>query len=139
MAARIIESALAEHGLPFEPEGRDADVATFGDKAEHDDLVAVDERTGAALGVASVGPQGDAGLAWISKVFVAKEARRRGVARALLERAHAAARARGFQRVALRTRVIFREAIALYESLGYERRDESAASSPGDVVYFREL
>ena len=101
--------------------------------------MAVDERTGAALGVASVGPQGDAGLAWISKVFVAKEARRRGVGRALLERAHAAARARGFQQVGLRTRVIFREAIALYESLGYERRDDSAAISPGDVVYFREL
>jgi putative acetyltransferase len=139
VAATIIAAALAEYGLPFEPEGRDADVATFGDKAEHDDFVAEDEATSEALGVASVGPQGDEGLAWISKVFVAKEARRRGVGRALLEAAHEAARSRGFRDVGLRTRVIFREAIALYETAGYVRRDDPAAIAPGDVVYYRRL
>jgi putative acetyltransferase len=139
VAARIIEGALAEYGLPFEPEGRDADVATFGDKAEHDEFVAEDAASGVALGVASVGPQGDEGLAWISKVFVAKEARRRGVGRALLEAAHAAARSRGFRQVGLRTRLVFREAIALYEAAGYTRRDDPAAISPGDVVYYRQL
>jgi putative acetyltransferase len=137
-AATIIEGALAEYGLPFEPEGRDADVATFGAKPEHDDFVAYAE-DGTALGVASVGPQGDAGLAWISKVFVTKAARRRGAGRALLEAAHAAARSRGFRQVGLRTRVVFVEAIALYESAGYVRRDDPAAISPGDVVYFRDL
>jgi putative acetyltransferase len=139
LAATIISAALAEYGLPFEPHGRDADVATFGDKDEHDDLVAEDEATGQPLGVASVGPQGDPGLAWISKVFVAKEARRRGAGRALLEAAHKAARSRGFREVGLRTRVIFREAIALYESAGYARRDDPAAVAPGDVVYYRHL
>ncbi len=138
-AATIIAEALAEYRLPFEPDGRDADVATFGSKAEHDDFVAEDRATGRALGVASVGPQGDEGLAWISKVFVTKEARRRGVGRALLEAAHAAARSRGYREVALRTRVIFREAIALYESAGYEPRSDPAATSPGDVVYYRPL
>jgi len=138
-AARIIADALAEYALPFEPEGRDADVATFGGKAEHDDLVAEDEATGQALGVASVGPQGEPGMAWISKVFVSKEARRRGAGRALLEAAHAAARGRGFREVGLRTRVIFREAIALYESAGYARREDPAALAPGDVVYYRRL
>ena len=121
-AATIIAGALAEYGLPFEPDGRDADVATFGSKAEHDDFVAEDRASGRALGIASVGPQGDEGVAWISKVFVAKEARRRGVGRALLEAAHAAARSRGYREVGLRTRVIFREAIALYESAGYVKR-----------------
>ena len=138
-AATIIAEALAEYALPFEPEGRDADVATFGDKPEHDDFVAEDGASGRALGVASVGPQGDEGVAWISKVFVAKEARRRGVGRALLEAAHAAARSRGFREVGLRTRVIFREAIALYESAGYVRREDPAAIAPGDVVYYRRL
>ena len=138
-AAVIIAAALAEYGLPFEPEGRDADVATFGAKEDSDDFVAEDERTGQALGVASVGPQGDEGVAWISKVFVAKEARRRGVGRALLLAAHSAAKERGFREVGLRTRVVFREAIALYESLGYVRKVDPAALSPGDVVYYRRL
>ena len=138
-AAAIIAAALAEYGLPFEPEGRDADVATFGSKLEHDDFVAEEPTTGRALGVVSVGPQGDEGVAWISKVFVSKEARRRGVGRALLDAAHAAARRRGFREVGLRTRVIFREALALYESAGYARRSDPAAIAPGDVVYYRLL
>jgi putative acetyltransferase len=139
VAARIIAGALAEYGLSFEPDGRDADVATFGDRAEQDDLVAHDEASGEPLGIASVGPQGDPGMAWISKVFVARAARRRGVGRALLEAAHAAARRRGFREVGLRTRVVFREAIALYESAGYARRDDPAVIAPGDVVYYRRL
>lgn len=136
-AARIIGNALAEYGLPFEPEGRDADVATFGSRPDHDDVIAEDD--GEVLGVASVGPQGAPGMAWVSKVFVAKEARRRGAGRALLERVHEAARARGYREVGLRTRVIFVEAIALYEAFGYARREDPAAISPGDVVYYRAL
>jgi putative acetyltransferase len=136
-AARIIGNALAEYGLPFEPEGRDADVATFGSRPDHDDVIAEDD--GLVLGVASVGPQGAPGLAWVSKVFVAKEARRRGAGRALLEHVHAAARARGYREIGLRTRVIFLEAIALYEAFGYARREDPAALSPGDAVYYRAL
>jgi len=135
-AARIIAGALAEYGLPFDPGGRDADVATFGAKTDHDDFVALDDDQ-QVIGVASVGPQGDEGVAWISKVFVSKDARRRGAGRALLAAAHEAARARGFTRVGLRTRVIFVEAIALYESLGYTRREAPTAGvlEVGDVVY----
>lgn len=138
VAARIIAAALADYGLPFEPEGRDADVATFGGKPDHDDLVAEDD--GGVIGVASVGPQGAEGVAWISKVFVSNSARRRGAGRMLLEAAHEAARARGFRDVGLRTRIVFREAIALYEASGYERRDDPArVVATGDVVYYRSL
>ena len=146
-AAAIIGDALAEYGLPFEPEGRDADVATFGAKPANDDFVAVDPATGRALGVASIGPQGTAGVGWVSKVFVSKSARRRGVGRALLHAVHESARARGYREIGLRTRLIFREAIAMYEAHGYVRRgDESAAEAAaeavtviasGDVAYYR--
>lgn len=136
-AARIIGEALAEYGLPFEPQGRDADVATFGGKPDHDDIVV--EEAGRVLGVASVGPQGTEGMAWVSKVFVAKDARRRGAGRSLLSAVHEAARAHGYREVGLRTRVIFVEAIALYEAFGYVKRDDPAAIAPGDVVYYRAL
>jgi putative acetyltransferase len=137
-AAAIIGEALADYGLPFEPEGRDADVRLFGGRPDHDDFVAeIDRRP---VGVASVGPHGDAGSAWISKVFVLKEARGIGIGRALLAAAHDAARARGYQRVGLRTRLVFREAIALYESEGYARVSrDPALPQTGDVVYFRPL
>lgn len=137
-AARIIAAALAEYGLPFEPEGRDADVATFGTKPDHDDLVA--EAEGRVIGVASIGPQGAEGVAWISKVFVARDARRRGAGRMLLEAAHAAAHARGFREVGLRTRLVFAEALALYEAHGYLRRDDPARTiTSGDLVLYRPL
>lgn len=140
-AATIIGDALAEYGLPFEPEGRDADVATFGAKPENDDFVAVDSATGRALGVASIGPQGTRGVGWVSKVFVAKSARRRGVGRALMTAVHDSARSRGYGEVGLRTRLVFREAIAMYEAHGYARRggerEGAAVIASGDVVYYR--
>ena len=142
-AAAIIGEALTEYALPFEPEGRDADVATFGARPENDDFIAVDAATGRALGVASIGPQGTAGVGWVSKVFVAKSARRRGVGRALMAAVHEAARARGYRKVGLRTRLVFREAIAMYEAHGYARRAGEAAAlaaaviASGDVVYYR--
>jgi putative acetyltransferase len=138
VAVAIIEGALADYGLPFEPDGRDADVRRFGARADNDDFVGVLD--GVPAGIASVGPHGDEGVAWISKVFVAKAARKQGLGRALLMATHDAARARGFSRVGLRTRRLFREAIALYESEGYTPANgDPAVFDPGDVVYFRLL
>ncbi len=137
IAARIIAEALAEHALSFEPGGRDADVRFFGARPDHDDLVA--ELDGRAVGVVGVGPHGEPGVAWISKLFVDRDARRRGVGRALMEAAHEAARTRGCREVGLRTRLVFREAIRLYESMGYARRDDPRTEGPGDVVYYRAL
>lgn len=136
-AARIIAAALAEHALPFEPEGRDADVATFGAKPGVRDLVA--EVDGAVVGVVSVGPQDAPGVAWLSKLFVAKSARGNGIGRALLHAAHDAARADGFASIGLRTRKIFSEALGLYAAEGYEPRSDPRVIEPGDVVMVRSL
>lgn len=137
-AARVIAAALLDYGIHFDPDGRDADVALFGSRPDHDDLVAED--AGVVIGVASVGPHGDPGVAWVSKVFVARAARGRGIGRALLEAAHTAARARGYREVRLRTRIVFVEAIKLYEAFGYTRTSEGAAVlETGDAVYARSL
>lgn len=108
-------------------------------RADHDDVIAeVDDRP---VGVVSVGPHGDAGVAWVSKVFVLAEARGRGIGRALLRAAHEAARARGYSRVGLRTRLVFREALELYECEGYKRYVvvSGTETESGDVVLFRPL
>jgi len=138
-AAAIIEAALAEHGLPFEPEGRDADVANFGTREEAHDLVAEDD--GAVAGIVSVTSHENPGVAWISKLFVARQLRRRGIGRALLEAAHAAARSEGFHTVGLRTRTLFREALALYAASGYVASSDADARAleAGDVVLYRPL
>ena len=56
-------------------------------------------------------------------LFVAPHARRRGVARQLLQRAHAYARDTGLDRLELQTARANQEARALYESLGWTRDD----------------
>jgi putative acetyltransferase len=153
-AAEVIAGALAEHGLPFEPDGRDADVKSFGARTDTDDLVAVERAPAAGrpsddgrddagarvLGIVSVGPHGDDGVAWLSKLFVVATARRAGVGRALLEAAHDAARARGYTTVGLRTRAVFVDAIRLYEKSGYApSADPRALLESGDRVYYRAL
>jgi len=136
-AAAIISTALAEHGVTFDADGRDADVKLFGARADHDDFVA--ENDGVALGVVSVGPNGDRGVAWVSKLFVVRDARSHGVGTALMHAAHEAARARGYHEVGLRTRVVFASAIRLYEHLGYARRPDPRIMETGDVVLYRAL
>lgn len=136
-AAAIISAALAEHGITFEPDGRDADVKSFGTRADHDDFIA--EHDDVAIGVVSVGPHGDPGVAWVSKLFVTRDARSRGVGAALMAAAHEAARLRGYREVGLRTRVAFASAIRLYERLGYVRRPDPRILETGDVVLYRPL
>ena len=137
-AARVIAEALAEYGLPFEPEGRDADVATFGGASQRDDFVVHDGAD--VVGLGSVGPQGAPGRAWISKVFVDRAARRQGAGRLLMNALHDAARAAGCHEVGLRSRVVFEPALAMYAAFGYARRDEDGPLlETGDVVLYRIL
>lgn len=136
-AAGIIAAALAEHALVFDPAGRDADVATFGARADAFDLVA--EADGAVVGLVSLGPHGSPGVGWISKLFVARDARRAGIGRALLAAAHDEARRRGLTSVGLRSRRVFEAALALYAAEGYRGGDDPEAQERGDVVLYRAL
>ncbi len=130
-AATLIAASLAEYGVTFEPDGRDADVALFGAREDHDDFVA--EHRGDVVGVVSLGPHGHEGWGWISKLFVASGVRCQGLGRALLETAHEAARARGYSVVGLRTRLVFERAVRLYARSGYE----ASAPSGGEIVCYR--
>jgi GNAT superfamily N-acetyltransferase len=84
---------------------------------------------------------GDGSIAEVKRMFTRPEARRRGVARALLRAVEESARAAGRSQVALETGMFQPEAIAMYESAGYGRipnfgyyRDE-----PGVRSFGREL
>jgi GNAT superfamily N-acetyltransferase len=127
-AVRIVVEALREHGIEADPRGRDADLATFGAGGALD-LVA--EEGGVVVGVASLEPRGN-GEGWLRKLFVAADARRRGVGRELLARAVSEARARRIRRLGLRTRDVFVAAIRLYEREGWRRGEDPA---PGERTY----
>lgn len=89
--------------------------------------IARDEQ-GAALGFVQLYPSFSstlAGKVWILyDLFVRKEARRQGVARALMDRATHLARETGAVEINLATATNNTPAQALYESLGYRRDEE---------------
>jgi GNAT superfamily N-acetyltransferase len=66
---------------------------------------------------------------WLEDLFVRREARRRGVARTLVERALERARERGCRRVELDTNEDNYGAIKLYESLGFSATSKGASRS----------
>lgn len=63
----------------------------------------------------------DPGLAEIKRMYTAPDFQRRGVARAVLTALEDSARAAGRRRIVLETGLAQPEAMALYESCGYER------------------
>jgi GNAT superfamily N-acetyltransferase len=67
---------------------------------------------------------GDGDLAEIKRMYVAPEARNRGVAMALLRALEDDARAAGRKRMVLETGHMQPEAIALYQKVGYERIED---------------
>jgi GNAT superfamily N-acetyltransferase len=66
---------------------------------------------------------------WLEDLFVRREARRRGIARALLQRVLERARDRGCRRVELDTNEGNDGAIALYESLGFSATSKGSSRS----------
>lgn len=73
----------------------------------------------------------------VRRLFVRPEFRRAGVARALLARLTAEAKARGFRRVTLVTVRLFPGAIPLYESLGFEHMEPwRATAMPREIIEF---
>ena len=68
----------------------------------------------------------------VRMLAVAPDARRRGIAAALMDAAHAQAREQGMRRVVLCSEARFRHVHRFYERLGYERQPERDWS-PGGV------
>jgi GNAT superfamily N-acetyltransferase len=81
------------------------------------------------------------GIGEIKRMYVRPEARRKGIARALLKGVEEHARAFGYTRLILETGTQQPEAIALYESHGYEPIDPYGhyKSSPLSRCFAREL
>jgi putative acetyltransferase len=138
---RIVFDTLRAFGIAPEPEGMDRDVTMFGNHDESiDDFVA--EVDGAVVGSIMLSPrsaEGAAGEGWVSKFFVDPRYRGRGIGRALLARVIAAARERGYARLALDTRDVFGAAKHLYESTGWKRSAEPPANGRGELLYTIDL
>jgi GNAT superfamily N-acetyltransferase len=134
---RFVFATFEDYGIVADPEGLDKDVMSFGEHQEPVDAF-VAEIDGVAVGSVMVSPHVD-GDGWLSKFFVDRAFRGRGVGRALLLHAVESARARGYQRLELDTRTFFKEAVHLYEATGWKRSAKIPQSGPCDAIYYLDL
>ena len=99
-----------------------AQYAKFNQMKDESPFVLALDESGAPIGCGSFRPYDDT-AAEVKRMFVAEDARRRGVARAVLDELETWAREQGFTATILETGPLQREAIALYERCGYARCD----------------
>jgi len=94
------------------------------------------KRASLAVGVVGLKPLA-AGIAEIKRLYVAPEARGDGLGRALAERAIAAARTKGYERLRLDThRPSMAAAIALYRNLGFVEIAPYGPDLDGKIAFF---
>ncbi|HXW75860.1 MAG TPA: GNAT family N-acetyltransferase [Candidatus Eremiobacteraceae bacterium] len=119
-AVRVfVLETFAAYGIVPDFEGADKDLTEFG---EHGDTVDsfVAEVDGKPVGSVMIAPSA-ANRGWLSKFFVDRAHRGKGIGRTLLACAVEAARARGYRHLDLDTESYFVEAQHLYESTGWKR------------------
>lgn len=121
-AYTVIQTALAEYGLRPEPEGTDRD-ARYVEQYywQTGGEFWVVEREGILVGTGGYYPlQREVGMAEIRKMYLAKSARGQGLGKVLLRQLESAIATQGYTQIWIETASVLKEAVALYESFGYQ-------------------
>ncbi|HSN21515.1 MAG TPA: GNAT family N-acetyltransferase [Usitatibacter sp.] len=136
----LVRSVLEEYRLAPDPAGIDRDledpIASYGGRGGQLDAVA--DESGRIVGCCGVAPLAG-GACELKKMYLAREARGRGLGRRLLERALAFARGRGYARMELETASVLEQAIALYESAGFRPLERRPAACRCDRAFALDL
>jgi GNAT superfamily N-acetyltransferase len=134
---RFVFDTLHSYGIEPDPTGLDADVVAFGAGADGA-LEWVADLAGTAVGSIVITPMNPS-EGKLSKFFVDASRRGSGIGRKLLAHAVAEAQARGYRRLHLETRTIYREAVHLYEARGWVRGPDLPPGYGPDRTYTLEL
>jgi putative acetyltransferase len=138
-ARALVFGVLEEYGLRADPEGIDSDLDDLdASYAARGGLFDVLEEDGRVVGTVGLFPLRD-GVCELRKMYLAREARGRGLGRRLLDHALERARELGFRRVELETSSKLVEAIALYRRYGFEPVDGCHQAARCDQSYALDL
>lgn len=145
--AAIVRASLASYHLDipgtayFDPEL--AHLSQFyGARPETRGYFVLKDGTGRVLGGGGFAEfQGFADCAELQKLYLIDEARGRGQGRRLLEHVQEQARRAGYRQLYLETHSALREAIRLYEQLGFRRieKPQGVLHSTMDLFYLKQL
>jgi ribosomal protein S18 acetylase RimI-like enzyme len=133
VAVRLLTAQLVEHHLPADPAGvaRGVELARLPHSPAWLLLAWRGEQAVGILLANQIVTVEKSGYAlWVEELYVVPEARRTGVARAILERALDEARARGIRSIDLEVVPSQAAAFGLYRSLGFIDVDRQRLSKP---------
>lgn len=121
----IVHSVLREYGLTPEPGATDSDLDDIEGSyfAREGIFEVLTDAEGKVLGTAALRPYSE-GVVELRKMYFLPELRGRGIGRATLLRMIERARAAGFKQMYLDTASTMKEAIGLYESVGFKPTDD---------------
>ena len=130
VAAKVIEIALAEYGLGWEPNGADRDVLAveeyyldrggeFWVVEEQGDIVGTSAYYPCSIDASELDIRGEKAVE-IRKMYLHTQARGQGLGKYLLEQLEQAIVDRGYRSIRIETASILTAAVKLYESNGYQ-------------------
>jgi len=136
----LVYGVLEEYGLKPDPAATDADLTDIEQSyfARGGAFFVLDDERGSIIGAYGLYPI-DNQTCELRKMYLQKAYRGKGLGKLLLDSALARAREVGFKRVTLETAGVLKEAIALYESYGFEKYQPHHMSKRCDQAYVLEL
>lgn len=136
----LIQTVLAEYGLPGEPDAADQDVWTVEQSYwEKGGVFWVVELDRQLVGTAGFYPiSRGTGAVEIRKMYLCREVRGQGLGRFLLGELEAEIARRGFSKIWIETATVLKEAVQLYERYGYQP-STGVETSRCDRVYVKHL
>ena len=134
----VIFAVLREYELTPDPAGTDADLGDIEASYGGGIFDVLEDEDGTIVGTVGLHRIDDA-TCELRKMYLAREARGRGLGKRLLDHALARARALGFRRVVLETATVLREAIAMYRRRGFTRYVPATMSKRCNEAYALDL
>ena len=137
-AVRIVFPILRSFGIEPDPNGLDLHIVSFGKNNPNEVIDFVAELNKEPVGILTISLEKD-NETKVAGLYVSHKARRNGIGRKLLKRAVEETRKLNKRRIALETREMFKEAVMLYESEGWNRGEDLPKGYGPDRTYFLDV
>jgi len=138
----LVFGVLREFGLDPHPSGTDADLADIEASylATGGAFEVIEAPDGAIVGSVAIYPlDRSAGLCELRKMYLHRDWRGRGLGKLMLQRALRRAKQLGFRRVEIETASVLKDAIALYERVGFRKTSHRPRAPRADQAYILDL
>jgi len=135
----LIFSVLREYKLPVEPDKTDSDLkdleANYSEKGDFFGVLELDGKTIATLAVSKLSNE----VCELRKMYMLPEFRGKGFGKMMVNYAIDYARTKGFKKIELETASALKEAISLYQKIGFKRKATDPLVPRCDLAFEKEV